>query len=113
MQVSNSWVTGKSFSQNIATVVSKVGEWAGQWTRSDTDKANIYNLVAKIRGLEGVEKVQVIYQDESLGTELLIVGNAEVSIYNKISSLIVDFELENRKIVSYVYRKHEDCENKG
>ncbi len=113
MQMSSSWVARNPVSENIATAVSKVSELAGRWIRSDADKANIYDLVAKIRNLEGVEKVQVIYQNEPLGTELLIVGNAKVSIYNKISSLIVDFEEENRKMVSYIYRKPEDCENNG
>ena len=113
MSMSNSWIARNPVSENIATAFSKAGELAGRWIRSDSDKGNIYDLVAKIRALEGVTKVRVVYQNESLGTELLIMGNAEVSTYNEISSRIVDFELENRKMVSYVYRKCEDCENNG
>lgn len=110
----SSWTSRTQGKVGIATAVSSMmSELTEKWTQSDRNDREINELLKKIRAIEEVQRVQVINQDKTNGVDLLIVGSGDASIYDVISSLIVDYEIQNKMRVSYIYRRYQDVQENG
>lgn len=113
--VTSGWTSRTQGKVGIVTdVFSKMSELTEKWTQSDRNNRATNELLKKIRSLEKVQRVQVVDRDNANNAvDLLIVGVGDASIYDVISSLIVDYEIQNKIRVSYTYRRYQDIQKKG
>lgn len=107
-------VGNRDIGGSLMTSLRKATEAVGKWASSGaTIDVRYEELISAIRAIDGIKKVHSSGNGAGNQKELMVVGIRDASVYREISRLIVDYESESGKVVSYMYRKQSDVEKNG
>ena len=104
----NAQANASSSESIISTLVEKLKP--SFWTLSDPKDIAFHDLLVEIRAIDGIQRVTQNNNTVNGNEELLIIGTRDSSVYDDISRLIVQYEIKQKRCISYIYRRSIDVE---